>query len=564
MDGHARGFSLVDVIVGIALLLVMFLSLFSILRASLMLSALTKAQAAAVELANVQMEYLRGLSYDAIGTVGGIPAGNVPQYTTVVENDMSYTTYTFINFVDDPADGLYPNDTIPNDYKRARVSVSYTIGGQTKSVSLESNFAPPGIESSAGGGTLSIGVVDAAGNPVSDATVTIKNYLTNPTVDVTAFTTIDGQVLLGGAATSTAYQVSVMKTGYSSAQTYPRDTTNQNPNPGYLTVVKDQTTTGTFAIDRLATLNLATYAPIATSTFSDTFADASKLAAMSSTTVSGGVLALLSGETSGSARSVASSPTRLAHWGEATTTLDLPSGTTVAAHIYDGSGSLIPDTVLPGNAAGFTSFPILLYSVSTTTYPSLAIGADLSGDASSTPSIDAWSLSYTTGPAPIPNAAFTLTGTKTIGSTGAGAPIYKTVISAATNASGTYSLPLEWDGYSLTVPNYDIEDACPFPSYAVAPNTTLNASLFLAPPTTNYLDVLVTDNAGAIVPGALVTLSRTGYSKSVLSSSCGVAYFGGISSASDYTVTAVKSGYTTTSTTGTVVSGASSISITFP
>lgn len=565
MSGRIRGFSLIDVIVGIALLLIMFLSLFSILRASLMLSALTKAQAAAVELASAQMEYLRGLSYDALATVGGIPPGAVPQYATTVENNISYTTYTFVSYVDDPADGLGTNDTNPNDYKRARVSVSYTIGGQTKSVTLESNFAPPGIETSNGGGTLAIDVVDATGNPVSDATVTIKNYLTNPTVDLTAFTNIAGKLLLGGAATSTDYQVSVTKSGYSSAQTYQRDTTNQNPNPGYLTVVKDQTTTGTFAIDRLATLNLTTYAAIATSTFSDVFADTSKLATMSSTTVSGGTLTLLGGETSGSAQSIAISPAHLTHWGEANSTLVLPPDTAVTVHLYDGTGTLLPDTVLPGNATGFSSFPVSLYSVSTTTYPSLALGADFFGTTtSSAPSIDTWSLSYAAGPTPLPNVSFTLTGAKTIGSTGAGVPIYKTIISGTTNTSGTYSSLLEWDGYSLTAPNYDIEDACPFPPYAIAPNTTANTSLFLKPSTANYLDVLVTNNVGTVVPGALVTLSRTGYTRSVLSSSCGVAYFGGLPAETDYTVSAAKSGYTTTSLSNVSVSGVSSISITFP
>ena len=70
MHGADKGFGLIDVIVGIALMLIMFLALFGVMRASLMLSALAKAKASAVELASTQMEYLRGLSYDALGTVG--------------------------------------------------------------------------------------------------------------------------------------------------------------------------------------------------------------------------------------------------------------------------------------------------------------------------------------------------------------------------------------------------------------------------------------------------------------------------------------------------------------
>ena len=64
MRKRTRGMSLVDVIVGVALMLVMFLALAALLRASLVLSTIVKAKAAALEIANSNMENLRGLSYD--------------------------------------------------------------------------------------------------------------------------------------------------------------------------------------------------------------------------------------------------------------------------------------------------------------------------------------------------------------------------------------------------------------------------------------------------------------------------------------------------------------------
>ena len=563
---RTRGMSLVEVVVGVALMLIVFLALFGVLRASLILSTLAKAEAGATAIAETQMEYLRGLTYDSLGTVHGIPAGVVPQDATTTEDGIPYATYTFISYVDDPADGTGASDTngITTDYKRARVEVSYVIGGRTHSVVLVSNFAPPGIETTTGGGTLAIDVVNASGSPVSDATVHIQNAATIPAVDVTTYTNTDGQVLLGGAATSSEYQASISKSGYSSAQTYARDATNQNPNPGYLTVAKDQTTTQTFAIDLLSHLNLTTYTPIATSTFTDSFADTSKLASMSSTTVASGSLTLVSGASSGSALSVATTSARLASWGTLTATTSAPSGATVALHVYDGHGALIPDTALPGNSTGFTSFPVALEGIATTTYPSLSVGATFVGDGSSTPAVDAWSLSYTAGPTPLPNVSFTLTGTKTIGSQSNGTPIYKTVVNSATGTGGTQATTLEWDSYSLSVPNYDVKDACPSPPYTLAPNATVNASLYLVPHTANDLRVLVTDNNGLIVPGAAVTLSRTGFSQTAMASSCGSAYFGGLTSATDYKVTAMKSGYTTASSTSVSVSGASTFGISFP
>jgi hypothetical protein len=122
---------------------------------------------------------------------------------------------------------------------------------------------------------------------------------------------------------------------------------------------------------------------------------------------------------------------------------------------------------------------------------------------------------------------------------------------------------LEWDGYALTLPSYDIVDACPLAPYAVAPGATLNASLTLAAPSAHSLFVSVTDSAGVVVPGATVTITRSGFSAEGSTSMCGNAFFGSLSSNS-YTVDIAKSGYTTTQFTGVAVSGATSFTASFP
>ncbi len=118
ITNSARGMTLIDVLVGSALVLIIFYGLMGMLRASISVSALAKARAGAASLAQSQMEYLRGISYDSLGTVGGIPAGVVPQTKTEVLNNETYTIYTYIQYVDDPADGIGVNDTngITTDY----------------------------------------------------------------------------------------------------------------------------------------------------------------------------------------------------------------------------------------------------------------------------------------------------------------------------------------------------------------------------------------------------------------------------------------------------------------
>jgi hypothetical protein len=234
----------------------------------------------------------------------------------------------------------------------------------------------------------------------------------------------------------------------------------------------------------------------------------------------------------------------------------------VLIHIYDGSGALIPESVLPGNAAGFTAFPIDLSGIATSTYPSLALGATLATTNPTGPSIMNWTLSYSAGPWPLPGAAFTLTGAKIQGTEGGGAPIPKTVLSGTTGSDGTQGTILEWDTYALSTPGNTLLDSCPAAPYALAPGTTTAATLTFVKAGTNALRALVTDNAGAPVAGATVSLEKSGTALFMQSSPCGSAYFGALANGG-YTLTAARAGYATTSANVTV-SGATTATIAFP
>lgn len=562
MHRPLRGVSFIDVIVGTFLVLVVFLTLFGMLRVSLLVSSIAKARAAATSVATSQLEYVRSLSYDAVGTLGGIPAGNIPQYATTTMDGSTFVTRTFIEYIDDAKDGTGALDTtgITTDYKRVKVSVKYTLNNRLREVALVTNIVPPGLETTTGGGTLKVAVVGATGAPVAGASVRVVNSSISPSVDVTTFSSALGIVYLPGAATSSQYQVYVSKSGYSSAQTYVRDATNQNPTPGYMTIAKDQTTTGTFAIDVLASLILRTYSPIATATSSDTFSSGAGVTGLTNAVVAGGSLTLSGAPgtypATGSARSTGITPQYLAAWTSFSATQSLPTGTNARVHVTDGTGAYLPDTVLPGNSGGFVAFPVTLSGVSTSTYPTLGLSVDLtSSDVNVAPSLLDWEIVYTAGPVPLPNVSVTLGGAKTIGSTGAGAAIYKTSVATSTGSTASVTVPLEWDVYSLSVSGYDVVEACNAPPFTLAPGATSDNRLLLGSLTTNALLVSVRDAAGNPVPGALVTLSKAGYTSTVTAGACGTAYFGNVSSATTYSVQISKSGYTTETFTNITVSG---------
>lgn len=188
----------------------------------------------AASVAAEKMEIIRNLDYIAIGTKSsngsggwnyGIPAGEILQDETVVSNNRSYQVHTFIQYIDDPLDGVAggsPSDLVPNDYKKVFITVTWGVASATQKVELSSIFVPQGVEQSAGGGVLSINTLNLAGNGIPGATIHIVNTQTNPPINITTTTDATGNLILPAApASQQSYAISVSEAGYFPVTTYP-------------------------------------------------------------------------------------------------------------------------------------------------------------------------------------------------------------------------------------------------------------------------------------------------------------------------------------------------------
>jgi hypothetical protein len=542
--------------VGVAILGIVFWGLFGVFRLALIVITTNKAQVGAIALAGDGIEYVRSLPYDSIGNVEGVPSGPVPQTEVINLNDIEYTRRTLIAYADAPEDGLGDDDTngLLNDYKFVKVTVSWDIKGQTREINTVSYFAPPGIETSAGGGTLAINVLDAYGAPVSGAEIRIINDDLSDPIDLNRFSNVDGRANLIAAPAGGGYEIVVSKEGYSTAQTYTTDSTNVNPTPQQLSVIEGSLTTGTFQIDELTDLAVHTHKTNESREWRDDFADASDLNSTSNVTVASGNLTLFrSGSTyspNGFASSAETSDSELGAWQSAWWDDSLPAGTGALYHVYylvgTSTNALVPEADLPGNSSGFTASPIDLSALDPTTYSHLGLTVNLTTtDASSTPMIDDWGISYQTTIIPAPNVAFSIVGNKTIGETSEGQLIHKYDQDLSTNATGDLDLSLEWDNYDIAVtdPDYDLVRACPLPPLDLVPGASTSIDLYLGPATDNSLRVNVVDSTGATVDNASVHISRSVYDKTVTADVCGQAYFGGLSAAADYNLVVSAPGF---------------------
>jgi type II secretory pathway pseudopilin PulG len=223
-----KGFTLIESIVFLFIFALIATTFFQVYFVTVRTILESKNRLGATALANQRMEIIRSVEYDTIGTktwngsawVYGIPAGELVEEEDISVNTTLYHVDTFVQYVDDSFDGVTPADTIPTDFKRIRITVSWGAQGTDQQVALFGNFSPNGVESPGGGGVLSINVLDASGSGVSGVSVRIQNAASS--IDTTVTTDSTGNITLPGAPAGTEnYILTITKGGYFGAVTYP-------------------------------------------------------------------------------------------------------------------------------------------------------------------------------------------------------------------------------------------------------------------------------------------------------------------------------------------------------
>lgn len=256
---NKKGEVLIGIIIALGVFMILSQAVMVLAFSAYDLVSYTRARISARHIASEEIETIRNAPYDDVGTIGGIPAGIFEQERQVLRNGQTYTVRTRIGYVDDEFDGTFPEDTLSTDYKRVRVDVSW--GGLQESnfseVTMVTDIAPDGIETEVGGGTLSILVFNALGEPVPQALVEVTAN-TNPPVDTSYFTSDTGRVVIPGAPICTScYQITVSKDGYSTDRTYSVEEI-ENPTKPMATIIEANLTEISFTIDEYASLALVT------------------------------------------------------------------------------------------------------------------------------------------------------------------------------------------------------------------------------------------------------------------------------------------------------------------
>jgi len=570
MKRKKQGFTLIEVMVGIFIMLIIFIGLFELIHFTFRVVAQSKARITATALANQKLELTRNLTYNQVGTLEGIPSGTIPETETQVRNGITFTVKTTVVYIDDAFDNTYPNDPLPTDYKRVRVKVDWG-GSISGDVSLITDVAPKGVENTGGGGIISVVVFDSQGRPVPQADIHIQNSSSTAPIDAHYQTNDQGRLFLPGApACGHCYHITAIKDGYTSDRTYsPGEVVNgatlAHPDNPDVTILENSLQDVSLTIDLVSSLYIQTILYAKQQSWQDDFFDTNKIVTMSQIVATTSPASMILDQQggnypdSGYLVSQTINPSGLVEWETLTVDANTPSDTTLKYHLLyfqDPAWVFIPDSDLTingvKNSDGFTAASLDLKNLNIVKYPQIRLRADLTtADPSQTPVLDSWQITWlsfdTTDP--IPNTSLTMLGTKTLGTDNTNQPVIKySQDNLKTDSNGVLDVSgLEWDTYTLALKSsasYNLANASPVQPFNLDANTNLPVALKLAGHQNHTLLVTIKDATGQPIAGADAHLYRVNYDKERLSFASGQVFFSPLGQ-TNYTLDVAASGYQT-------------------
>ncbi|SHE61375.1 prepilin-type N-terminal cleavage/methylation domain-containing protein [Desulforamulus putei DSM 12395] len=213
---NRQGFTLVELLVAITVLLVFVLAYIPLSTFIAQGSQANRARLTAGNLADNMIEEIRSRPYNDVGVQGGNPAGDIPPVQTVTLDGITYTIQTWINWVDDPAGtGSCTGSGLPYDYKLVRVVVTaqgFFNNGAAVRADAQTLVAREGEQVLLPGGNIRACVfrgwrTDAAAPDVPVESVTVE-LTAGPSAPQTLWTTRYGGAIFAGLKPGT-YTVEV-------------------------------------------------------------------------------------------------------------------------------------------------------------------------------------------------------------------------------------------------------------------------------------------------------------------------------------------------------------------
>ncbi|MDP3792186.1 MAG: prepilin-type N-terminal cleavage/methylation domain-containing protein [bacterium] len=254
------GFTLVETLIGIVIFMIISTAIYVSYSSLLDTFSIARTRSAAIAVLESEIEIARNIPYPDVGLKGGAPSGNLAPEKTVSFGGASFLVKTSVKNIDDVFDGILggsPADAIPADYKLVEIEVSCASSCRMSPVKMTTTVAPKNLEKATKNGSLFVTALNASGEPVGGANVSIADSSLNPAININDTTNSSGSLNFVDIATSSAgYRITITKSGYSTDRTYPvGGAGNPNPTKPDAMVKEQELTKVSFAVDLLSILN---------------------------------------------------------------------------------------------------------------------------------------------------------------------------------------------------------------------------------------------------------------------------------------------------------------------
>jgi hypothetical protein len=169
------GSILIEGLIALALLLIIVSAMVPMFTLSSKTTANNKIQTIAYNAASEELEKIKAMDYDDIGTVGGYPEGTITRDTNRTIEGIDFSITADVKWQDDPDDGLTADEEDPDgrDYKLVTVTIAWEGVFGPKSLRLNTKIARQSEDQAFIGGNVKVIVQDSLGNPIEDVCITM-------------------------------------------------------------------------------------------------------------------------------------------------------------------------------------------------------------------------------------------------------------------------------------------------------------------------------------------------------------------------------------------------------
>ncbi len=253
----SKGFTLIEVMVGVAIFLIVASAIYSSFVSITKLAKGSQARSLAVELADEQFEIIRNLPYSSIGLTNGIPQGVLPQNQTLNRGGMSFEVLLTVRNIN------LSTSTVQASDKLVEIEVNCPGCSNFQPIVLTGQISPANLQSAGNGGALVVQVFNGNGQPVQEATVDVVSVATSTITNNDVTNNYGVLNIIGVPQGINNYKITVSKDGYSTERTYALGAPeNPNPTKPHATVLNQQLTQVSFSIDKLSSLFFSSVTPL--------------------------------------------------------------------------------------------------------------------------------------------------------------------------------------------------------------------------------------------------------------------------------------------------------------